>query len=224
MAHDCAAINAMDCAGFVSAVGGVYEKSPWVAERAFKSAPFDSLTALTAAMKTAVDTAAEAEQLALLRAHPDLAGKAALAGDLTAESTEEQAKAGLGSLTAEELARFQTLNSAYRAKFDFPFILAVRNASKGLILNAFEPRISNTRGLELAAAIAQVHKIAWMRLRLIVRHEPVGKLTCHVLDTARGAPAAGMAIALRRRNPDGEWALLVAYAMPCHAMPCHDMT
>ena len=111
---DCEQLNALDCKQFTGIVGGVYENSPWVAERAFKSAPFGSLTELTATMKAAVDAASDEEKMALLRAHPDLAGKAALAGNLTAESNEEQSRAGLGSLTPEELARFQQLNTAYR--------------------------------------------------------------------------------------------------------------
>ena len=133
-------------------------------------------------------------QLALLRAHPDLAGKAALAGELTVESTEEQRRAGLGSLTPDEMARFQQLNEAYKAKFGFPFVLAVRNATKGVILGAFARRVNNTAAAELAEGIAQVHKIAWMRLRGLVTPNPTGFLTCHVLDTARGCPAAGMAV------------------------------
>jgi len=209
-----AALAALDADGFVAAIGGVYEKSPWAATRAFAMAPFSSLTALASALQHVVDAAAEEEQLALLRAHPDLAGRAALAGNLTCESTEEQARAGLGSLTADELAQFTALNTAYREKFDFPFILAVRNARKATILGAFPTRLRNTRGEELAAAIAQVHKIAWMRLRMLVRHAPTGKLTCHVLDTARGAPAAGMTVALRRLVDDAEpqqWQLLGSF-------------
>jgi len=191
---------------FVEKLGGVYEKSAWIAERAAPKGPFDSITSLAASMKAVVDDATEEEQLALLCAHPDLAGKAALAGDVTQESSTEQARAGLGSLTPEELARFTDLNDAYRKKFGFPFILAVRNARKDTILGAFAVRLLNTRGEELAAALAQVHKIAWMRVRTLVRHVPTGKLTCHVLDTARGKPASSMLISLRRL-PDGadEW-------------------
>ena len=197
-------------AALVDAVGSIYEKSPWIVERAFAAAPFASLTALAAAMVAVVDAATEEEQLALLRAHPDLAGKAALAGELTDESTEEQAQAGLGSLTPAEMERFTALNGAYRDKFGFPFILAVRGATKHVILGAFDARLANARGAELAACIAQVHKIAWMRLRLLVAHAPTGKLTCHVLDTARGCPAAAMAVTLRRQTSDawevvGRW-------------------
>ena len=130
---------------FVAAVGSVYEKSPWVAEQAYDAAkPFESLAALAAAMKKTLDGAGTEAQLAVLRAHPDLAGRAAIAGDLTAESTEEQKRAGLGSLTPEEMAKFTELNTAYKAKFGFPFVLAVRNANKAVILGAFARRIHNS--------------------------------------------------------------------------------
>ena len=151
----------------------------------------------------------------LLRAHPDLAGKAALAGDVTKESTEEQARAGLGSLTVEELHRFNSLNDQYKDKFGFPFILAVRNASKAIILGAFANRLHNTRNAEFAAALQQVHKIAWMRIRSTVLPAATGKLTTHVLDTATGRPAAGMTVALRRLKEmhDGSdyWQLLGSF-------------
>ena len=141
-----AALNEMNEAAFVGALGGVYEKSPWIAERAFRNkGEIVSITALAEVMKREVDAASEAEQLDLITSHPDLAGKAALAGELTAESTNEQARAGLGSLTPEEMERFTRLNGKYREKFGFPFILAVRNASKHIILGAFETRLHNSR-------------------------------------------------------------------------------
>jgi len=146
---------------FVAAVGGCYEKSPWVAERAHGVGPCDSLTALAAAMRSTVDTASEAEKLALLNAHPDLAGKAAIAGELTAESTDEQKLAGLGTLTVEEMARFTELNDAYKARFGFPFILAVRNANKGVILASFARRVHNSPAAELTEAVAQVRQSRW---------------------------------------------------------------
>jgi len=186
---------------FQAAVGGCYEKSPWVAERAFGEGPFDSIAALAAALKKTVEAASDDEKLALLRAHPDLAGKAALAGDLTEESKGEQARAGLGSLTKAELDKFSELNAAYKAKFGFPFILAVKNASKRTILGAFARRVEGDAAAERAEALSQVHKIAWMRLLDAVACKPVGFLTCHVLDTARGCPAAGMSVTLARVGP-----------------------
>ena len=200
-------LSALDAAAFVGAIGGVYEKSPWITEAAHATGPFDSLAALAAALRKVVDEAGSEAQIALLRAHPDLAGKAALAGELTAESTEEQARAGLGSLTPDEMARFQSLNAAYKEKFGFPFVLAVRNASKAVILGAFERRVTNTASAELAEGVSQVHKIAWMRLRSLVTPNPTGFLTCHVLDTARGLPAGpGMAISLKKLDEaTGVW-------------------
>ena len=129
---------------FLATLAPIYEKSPWVAERAYASAPFASVTALAAAMKDVVAAATDAEVVALLRAHPDLAGRAALAGELTAESTVEQQRAGLGSLTPGELAEFRRLNAAYREAFGWPFILAVRNASKRAVLAAFERSVGAT--------------------------------------------------------------------------------
>lgn len=188
---------------FVAAVGHCYESSPWVAERAHAAGPFDTLTAVEEAMWAAVTSSSEEEQLALLNSHPDLAGRAALAGEVTAESSEEQRRAGLDSLTQQEMARFTQMNTAYKAQFGFPFILAIRNATKRTILGAYENRLCNALGVERAAALAQVRKIAWMRLRMAVPPASTGKLTCHVLDTARGCPAANMSVTLRYLGGSG---------------------
>ena len=149
---------------FVRTLGGVFEASPWVAERAYDARPFASVSALYAAMAEEVAVAGEEAQLALIRAHPDLAGKAARAGSLTAASTREQAGAGLGDLTDEEFSRFQALNGAYRETFGFPFIVAVKGRDKGSILAAFEARLEHDRETERIAALAQVYKIARFRL------------------------------------------------------------
>ena len=189
---------------FVAAVGGTYEKSPWVAERAFAQGPFESVSSIAAAMKQTLANATDDEVLSLLRAHPDLAGRAALQGDVTAESAAEQAKAGLGSLTAEELSKLTSLNERYTAKFGFPFILAVRNASKRVIFAALERRMAGDLVEERAEALAQVHKIAWLRLLDSVEGNGKGFLTCHVLDVASGTPAAGMAVTLTRLGDHGD--------------------
>ena len=126
--------------------------------------PFATVDALHAAMVSAVNDAGDNAQLALIRAHPDLAGKAALAGKLTAESTSEQKGAGLDRLTADEFARFHKLNDAYKDRFGFPFIFAVKGATKHMILEAFEARVKNDPGTEFAAAIAQVCRIFRFRL------------------------------------------------------------
>jgi 2-oxo-4-hydroxy-4-carboxy-5-ureidoimidazoline decarboxylase len=191
-------VNALPLAAFVETLGGVFEHSPWVAERAGSARPVASLKALHAAMVAAVDSASDAEQLALLMAHPDLAGRAALAGELTEASTGEQASAGLDSLTPEEMARFTDLNATYKSRFGFPFIMAVRGADKARIIAGFEGRVRNSREEEIRRALAEVAKIAWMRLLALVRPAPTGKLTTHVLDTASGCPAFGLPITLWR--------------------------
>jgi len=134
----------------------------------------------------------------LLSSYPELASRAGPASEPSSFSGQEQARAGLNALTPEELDKFQQLNTAYREKFGFPFILAVRRASTQTILSAFGSRLRNTRAQELAQALTQVEKIAWMRLLEVVPPEPTGFLTCHVLDTARGIPAAGVQVRLRR--------------------------
>jgi 2-oxo-4-hydroxy-4-carboxy-5-ureidoimidazoline decarboxylase len=198
-------LNAKDAAGFEQALGGIYEESPWVARAVSGKGPFKSVRALAEAMATIVNDADEETKLRLLRAHPDLAGRAALAGKVTAESSEEQSRAGLAHCTPEELEKFTALNNAYVKKFGFPFILAVRNATKRAILGAFERRLGNDSAAERTECLTQVHKIANMRLLEKVQHAPTGFLTCHVLDTARGCPAAGLRISLRRRLDNGEW-------------------
>jgi beta-ureidopropionase / N-carbamoyl-L-amino-acid hydrolase len=126
-------LNTCDAATFVDTLHGIYEHSPWIPERAAAQRPFASLTALKIAMQAVVRNASVDEQLGLIRAHPELAGKAAVAGQLTKESTGEQAKAGLNLCSPEEFATLQKLNADYNAKFGFPFILAVKGPlGKGL--------------------------------------------------------------------------------------------
>ena len=157
----------LDHAAFVAAFADVYEHSAWIAEAAWAKAPFHSIDALHAAMTEALETAGDAAAIALVRAHPDLAGKAALAGALTADSTAEQKASGLSSLTPDELARFQRLNGDYRAKFDFPFVMAVRKSGKDAILAAFEERLQNDPAAELVRALSEIKTIAWLRLEAI---------------------------------------------------------
>lgn len=198
------AVNALDAAAFVSIFGNIYEHSPWVAERAYGARPFATVTALAGAMATAVAAAGEAEQLGLLRAHPDLAGRAALAGELTPASSAEQARAGLDRLTPAEMDRFQKSNAAYAARFGFPFILAVKYWGKAHVLAAFDRRLQNTREQEMRTALGEVDKIALVRLLDQVQPAPVGRLTTHVLDTAQGRPAAGVPVTLFRIEGSGE--------------------
>ncbi len=154
----------MDRALFARTLGGIFENSPWVAERAWAARPFATLSDLHGAMVSAVREAPEAERLGLLRAHPDLAGKTARAGTLTAASSREQAAAGLSQLTPDEYARFDRLNAAYREAFGFPFAICVRNHTKASILAAFERRLGHTRAAEIDAALAEVFEITRYRL------------------------------------------------------------
>lgn len=153
---------------FVARYGGIYEHSSWVAERAYEQASgIDVAEQLAGCLAASVDEASNEEKLELIRAHPDLAGRAALRGELASESTEEQASAGLDCCSAEELARFRQLNRRYKDKFGFPFVMAVRNSSRQQILQAFAKRCDNSQDIELAAAIAEIHKIAYMRLTIL---------------------------------------------------------
>ena len=157
-------LNGMDASQFVQVLGGVYEHSPWVAEQAATQRPFASAEALAAAMRNAVDTAGIEPQLKLVRAHPELAGKAAVRGELTAESTREQSGAGLNQCSPEEFARLQALNAQYNEKFGFPFILAVRSYDRHGIIDNFSERVENDRDTELRASLEQIHRIAGFRL------------------------------------------------------------
>lgn len=166
--YSLAQLNAMDSAQFVQALGGIYEHSPWVAEQAARQRPFASADALTAAMRHAVDAAGIDPQLKLVRAHPELAGKAAVRGELTAESTREQAGAGLDQCSPEEFARLQDLNNRYNEKFGFPFILAVRGYDRHGIIEAFAKRVDNDHDTELRTSLEQIHRIAGFRLHDLI--------------------------------------------------------
>jgi 2-oxo-4-hydroxy-4-carboxy-5-ureidoimidazoline decarboxylase len=155
-----AEVNAMAQPDFVARFGDVAEHSPWVAERAASRRPFASLDAMVAAFQAAIREAPEAEQLRLIRAHPDLAGRAGMAE----ESRKEQAGAGLDQLSADEFARFTDLNSRYRERFGIPFILAVKGATRHQILDSFAARLGNGRDTELANALDQVCRIVGFRL------------------------------------------------------------
>ena len=159
-----AELNALDHAAFVRAIGGVFEDSPWVAERAWHARPFHSLDDLHRAMTDEVERATAAEQLTLLRAHPDLGGRARM----SAASTEEQAGAGLDSLTPDEFEIFHELNRAYHARFGFPFLFAVKGCTKHDILAALSARMESSADEELRQALREVYRIAWFRLENIL--------------------------------------------------------
>ncbi len=158
------AVNAMDPAEFVAAFGDVAENSPWVAARAAQARPFAGLRDMIEAFGDEVREAAPGEKRKLLCAHPDLAGRAAIAGEVAEDSRREQASAGLDRLTPEEFARFTELNDAYTARFGFPFILAVRGADKQTILAAFAERIERQPEAEEAMAVNEVARIMGFRI------------------------------------------------------------
>lgn len=158
---------ALTRAAFVERFGGVYEHSPWVAERTWDAGVnehYSVVDTLATAMADVLSRASDEEKLKLIRAHPDLAGKAARQGELTNESTDEQSSAGLDQCTEEELAQFQTMNDAYKAKFNIPFIMAVRGANRHQILSGFEQRLPNEPAVELARALEEINRIAMLRL------------------------------------------------------------
>jgi 2-oxo-4-hydroxy-4-carboxy-5-ureidoimidazoline decarboxylase len=154
-----------DKAEFVARYGGVYEHSPWIAEAVWDAGDVPGeISALADLMAARIEAAGEGAQLALLRAHPDLAGKLAVRGGLTVESTSEQAGAGLDLCSPEEFGEFQRLNDAYTSRFGFPFILAVKGHDRAGILEAFRRRVGNDRATEFREALDQVHRIARLRL------------------------------------------------------------
>jgi len=193
-------LNAAEAQTFVAALGEVMEHAPWVAESAFAARPFGSLQALYQAMVEAVRNAGDARKRALIAGHPDLAGKAAREGKLTADSTAEQAGAGLDRLSDEEFAAFHRLNDAYKQKFGIPFIVCVRRHGKESILRAFERRLHNDAAAEQDAALEEIFRIAALRLDQRVaapdRLKVHGRLSTHVLDTHSGRPAAGISLEL----------------------------
>jgi 2-oxo-4-hydroxy-4-carboxy-5-ureidoimidazoline decarboxylase len=161
-------INAMRPEAFVAALGTVFEHSPWIAERAFVRRPFADAARLHEAMVDVVRSASRDEQLGLLRAHPELAGREAQAGTLTADSTAEQRSAGLNALTRAEMERVARLNRAYRDRFGFPFIIAVRRHTKEGIFAEFERRLGNDADTELRECLEQVYIITRLRLDALV--------------------------------------------------------
>ena len=151
-------------ARFLAACGNVYEESPWIARQAWREGARIGQPGLAATLRRVVETSGAEAQLALLRAHPDLAGRLAMRAELTAESAAEQSGAGLDRCTPEEYREFRQLNDRYRQKFGFPFILAVRGHDRAGILAAFRQRLGNDRDREFRAALAEVHRIAGFRL------------------------------------------------------------
>lgn len=159
------ALNRASGAQFLELIGGPLEGQTWLAERIAAGRPFASVDALYAAFEQAVNAASETEQIALIASHPDLAGKAAMEGAVSADSIREQAAAGLDRLTPQQYAEFHRLNTAYREKFGFPFVICARDNTRESILASFDHRLGSSRAQEIATALNEVLKI--LRLRLI---------------------------------------------------------
>lgn len=200
MIHSLDDLNRATIADFAAAVGDTFELAPWVAEAAVAKRPFATVTALHEAMMGAVRAAPRERQLAFVCGHPDLAGKAARAGDVTEESRREQASVGLDTLSDEEFSRFHRLNEAYKAKFGFPFIVCVRRHTRDSILAQFERRLRHDAAAEFATALQEISFITRLRLAAKVTGEGMprvnGRLSTHVLDTHAGRPAVGIAVEL----------------------------
>jgi len=204
--HD---LNSCAPTAFVEALRGIYEHSPWIAERATAHRPFPSLAALRQALQAVVAQASKDEQLALLRAHPELAGKAAIAGELTAESTGEQAASGLDRCSPQEYARLQELNAQYGERFGFPFILAVkgptgRGLARAAIIDTFARRLENGAEAEMQECLRQVHRIAEIRLNALLG--VALRFGAQVMDWAEVLGAIS----------DAEEGLTCAYMTPAH--------
>jgi OHCU decarboxylase len=163
-----ATLNGMAQTEFVRIIGPVFEHSPWIAESTWPQRPFADLDALHRALCGTVGNSSEPEQLALIGAHPDLVGRAALAGTLTRESTGEQASAGLNALSPGEVALFQKQNAAYQNRFGFPFVICARLNKKEAILAGFERRLKNSRAQEIKTALEEIFKIAKLRLQDLI--------------------------------------------------------
>ena len=161
-------LNQLDQPEFVRVVGPVFEHSPWIAEMTWSKKPFADLENLLRALCDSVKNSGAEKQLALIRAHPDLVGKFALAAQLTKESTSEQANANLNKLSSEEINLFQKQNAAYKNKFGFPFVICARLNKKEAILAGFEQRLKNSREEEIKTALEEIFKIAELRLRDLI--------------------------------------------------------
>ncbi len=197
---DLATLNDAPVDDFVAAIGEIFENAPWIAAEAAALRPFATVTALHDAMMTIVRNAPLDTKLTFLRGHPELAGKVARAGAMTAASIAEQGSLGLNRLSDAAFERFEAVNAAWRAKFGFPFIVCVRRHTRDSILACFARRLDNAVATEIDASLDEIAFISRLRLveKLTGPGMPVtnGRLSTHVLDTVRGRPAAGVAVSL----------------------------
>jgi 2-oxo-4-hydroxy-4-carboxy-5-ureidoimidazoline decarboxylase len=201
-------LNAADEAGFVAALANVVEYSPWIAEQLATKRPFAGINQLHAALMAAIQSAEPDVQLALIRAHPDLANKTQRAAGLTEESTDEQNSAGLDRLSEAEYAAFERVNNAYRDKFGIPYIVCVRRHTKDSVLADFETRLRNIAKTETRRAIEEIGRISALRLdQLVAANDKLrvhGRLSTHVLDNHVGKPAPGIPVELVELSALGE--------------------
>ena len=181
-------LNACSKADFVAALANIFEYSPWIAEKAAGARPFAGVTQLFEAMKAAVERAPAELRLALIRAHPDLADKTQRAAGLTAESGAEQNSVGLDRLSDAEYRAFERVNNAYRAKFGFPYIVCVRRHTKDSILRDFERRLPNGATTEVATSIAEICRIAALRLDQLVASRRTAAGAWAAVDPCAGYP------------------------------------
>ena len=161
-------LNTLTEGQFVAALGAIYEHAPWVAEGAFHARPFPEVAAVHAAMARVVADAGEPRQRALVAGHPDLAGTLARAGELAPFSAHEQGRLGLDRLSDAEFAQFDALNTAYRARFGFPFVIAVKRQTRASVLAAFARRVANDPARELRTALSEIDAIAGFRLAALL--------------------------------------------------------
>jgi 2-oxo-4-hydroxy-4-carboxy-5-ureidoimidazoline decarboxylase len=203
-----AALNAADRDAFVAALGGVFESAPWVARQAHAMRPFATVADLHRALMAAVAAAGDAEQLVFMRGHPELGGRIARAGAMTAESRQEQGSIGLDRSSEAEFQRFEQLNAAYRGRFGIPFIICVRRHTRDSILANFERRLANSVEAERAAALEEIGHITRLRLVETVdgpgKPKTDGRLSTHVLDTVSGRPAARVKVVLKELGASAE--------------------
>ncbi len=169
--HPFATLNELERTDFIRLIGPVFEHSPWIADETWAKRPFATLQGVHQSLCDTVRSSGQEKHLALIRAHPDLVGKAALAGTLTPPSTREQASAGLGKLSPDEIVLFQRYNQQYRDKFGFPFVICARLNKKAAILAGFEVRLKNSREQEIETALTEIFKIAQLRLFDLITDE-----------------------------------------------------
>jgi 2-oxo-4-hydroxy-4-carboxy-5-ureidoimidazoline decarboxylase len=200
------ALNAGTADEFVAALGEIFEHSPWIARRAAASRPFATVAAMHEAMMAAVEAASPEERLALIRAHPELGGKIARAGEMAAASRQEQGALGLDRLSDMEFSAFDTMNREYGTRFGIPFIIAVARHTRASIRHQLERRLHNDQETELAAAIREIGYITRLRLVAAVdgpgKPKTDGRLSTHVLNTVTGRPAAGLMVVLNEIGGD----------------------